>query len=75
MRLIIGMAILAAVLVMPTTSNAAAAYYGDASCTTAYRSSVARILPPRCGCDRDDADCLQCCLCIRRGGRPQRCCM
>jgi hypothetical protein len=75
MQLIIGMAILAAVLVMPTASTAAAACYKDTSCAATQRSSVARILPPRCGCARDDADCLQCCLCIRRGGRPQRCCM
>jgi hypothetical protein len=75
MKLTIGMAILAAVLVMPSASNAAAVCYKDASCAAAQRPTGPRVLPPRCGCARDDQDCLQCCSCIRRGGRPQRCCM
>ena len=74
MQLAIGMVILAALLVMPTASYAAAACYKDASCAATKRSPVGRLLPARCGCAKDDDACLECCLCLRRGGRPQNCC-
>jgi len=68
MRTIFGMAMLAAALIIPTAADAACGK-GVRHCTP-----VQRVLPRLCGCARDDSDCISCCLCIRRGGRPSRCC-
>jgi hypothetical protein len=54
------------------SSNAAESF--DSSVGTVQ---PAFIRPPHGSCQQicgGDADCIQCCMCIRRGGHPSQCC-